>query len=145
MPPKSVKLRHYSLSWQNSVKFCKDFTPDRIFLHQHCWHVGTFLHLWSDVPSQQTDDSSCCPHQTSLSSGFVNLLATFPRIEKDAIMLRIIIWFVPFPCILNRPGVAGAVYVSRVTCHMSKKKNYILIFFLFLFFYVKKIWTKWWS
>ena len=28
-----------------SVKFYKDFTPDRIFLHQHCWHIGTFLHL----------------------------------------------------------------------------------------------------
>ena len=28
---KSAKLRHYSLSWQNSVKFCKDVTRDRIF------------------------------------------------------------------------------------------------------------------
>ena len=43
---KREKLRHYSLSWQNSVKFCKNFTRDRIFLHQHCWHVCTFLHLW---------------------------------------------------------------------------------------------------
>ena len=47
MPPKSAKLWHYSLSWQNSVKFCKDFTQNRIFLLQHCWHIGTFLHLWA--------------------------------------------------------------------------------------------------
>ena len=31
MPPKSAILRHYSLSRQNSVTFCKDFTPYRIF------------------------------------------------------------------------------------------------------------------
>ena len=31
MPPKSAKLRHYSLSRQNSVKFCKYFTQDRVF------------------------------------------------------------------------------------------------------------------
>ena len=31
MPPKSAELRHYSLSRQNSVKFCKDLTQDRIF------------------------------------------------------------------------------------------------------------------
>ena len=31
MPPKSAKLRNYSLSQQNSVKFSKDFTPDKFF------------------------------------------------------------------------------------------------------------------
>ena len=31
MPPKSAKLRHYSLSQQNSIKFCKKITRDRIF------------------------------------------------------------------------------------------------------------------
>ena len=31
MPPKSAKSRHFSLSRQNSLKFCKDFTRDRIF------------------------------------------------------------------------------------------------------------------
>ena len=31
MPPKNPKLQHYSLSRQNSVKLCKDFTQDRIF------------------------------------------------------------------------------------------------------------------
>ena len=49
MPPKTEKSRHYSLSQQNSVEFCKDFTRDRIFLHQHCWHIGTILHLWPRV------------------------------------------------------------------------------------------------
>ena len=31
MPPKSAKLCYNSLSQQNSVIFCKDFTPSRIF------------------------------------------------------------------------------------------------------------------
>ena len=31
MPPKSAKLRNCYLSQQNNVKFCKDFTPDKIF------------------------------------------------------------------------------------------------------------------
>ena len=31
MPPKSVKLQHYSLFWQNSVKVCKDFTQIGFF------------------------------------------------------------------------------------------------------------------
>ena len=53
MPPKIAKLRYYSLSRQNSVTFCKDFTQDKIFLHQHCWHVGTFFHLWAAAPSLQ--------------------------------------------------------------------------------------------
>ena len=46
MPPKSAKSRHYSLSRQNSVKFCKDFTRDRIFFTQTlfaCFYVFTSL------------------------------------------------------------------------------------------------------
>ena len=49
IPPKSAKSQHYSLSWQKSVKFGKDFTRDRIFLHKHCSHVHTFLQLWSGI------------------------------------------------------------------------------------------------
>ena len=48
MPPKSAKLRHYSLSRQNSVKFWKDFTPDRIFFTPTllaCWYVFAFLQV----------------------------------------------------------------------------------------------------
>ena len=45
MQLKSAKLQHYSFSQQNSVKCSKDFTWEGIFLHQHCWNVGTFLHL----------------------------------------------------------------------------------------------------
>ena len=41
--PKSMKLRHYSLSRQNSLKFCKDFTKDRIFYTNIGWHVFTSL------------------------------------------------------------------------------------------------------
>ena len=43
--PKSAKSQHYSLSRRSSVTFCKDISQDRIFWHQHCWHVGTFSHL----------------------------------------------------------------------------------------------------
>ena len=42
MPPKSVKLRHYSLSWQNSVYFAKILPEIRFFLHKHCLHVCMF-------------------------------------------------------------------------------------------------------
>ena len=48
MPTKSVKSRHYSFSWQNSVKCCKDNTRDRIFVFTNI--VGTlvpFLNLWT--------------------------------------------------------------------------------------------------
>ena len=45
MPSKRANVWHYSSSRQNSVKFCKDFTRDRIFLHKHCLHIQTFLHL----------------------------------------------------------------------------------------------------
>ena len=46
IPPKSTKLRHYSL-YQNSGKFCKDFTPDRIFFTPTVlarWYVFASLH-----------------------------------------------------------------------------------------------------
>ena len=46
MPPKSAKLRHYSISRQNSVKSCKHITQDRIFFTPVLlarWYV---LHLW---------------------------------------------------------------------------------------------------
>ena len=41
MPPKSAKLRYYSISRQNSVRFCKDFTPDRI-----CFTPTLLAHLY---------------------------------------------------------------------------------------------------
>ena len=34
MPQKRAKFQHHSLSWQNRVKFCKDFTRDRVFFTQ---------------------------------------------------------------------------------------------------------------
>ena len=43
MPPKSAKLQHYSLSRQNSLKFCKDSTQYRIFLYTNM--VCTFVHF----------------------------------------------------------------------------------------------------
>ena len=42
MPPKSAKLRQYSLSRQNSIKFGRYFTPDRIFDTNI---VGTLVHF----------------------------------------------------------------------------------------------------
>ena len=42
---KCAKSRHYSLSWQRSVKFCKDFTRDKICLHKYCLHVCTFFSI----------------------------------------------------------------------------------------------------
>ena len=47
MPPKTKKLRHYSLSWQNSVEFCKDFKRDRIFFIPNT--VGTFFESLEDT------------------------------------------------------------------------------------------------
>ena len=46
MPPKNAKLQHYSLSQQNSVRFCKDFTRNMIFFTPTllaCWYVFTSL------------------------------------------------------------------------------------------------------
>ena len=45
LPSKGAKLQHYLLSQQNSVKFCKDFIRDRIFLHKHCSHGCTLFHF----------------------------------------------------------------------------------------------------
>ena len=36
--------RHYSLSWKNSLQFCKDFTPDKIFLYTNI--VGTLVRFY---------------------------------------------------------------------------------------------------
>ena len=52
MPPKSVKLRHYSLYQQNSVKFCKYFTLDRIFF------TPKLLARWYKFASLKTVPSS---------------------------------------------------------------------------------------
>ena len=52
MPPKTVKSRHYSLSLQNSVNFCKDFTRDRIFF------TPTLLARWYVFPSLPYSQSS---------------------------------------------------------------------------------------
>ena len=45
MPPKSAKSRHHSLSQKKLRKILQRFTQDRIFLHQHCRHIGRFSHL----------------------------------------------------------------------------------------------------
>ena len=36
-----------------TAKKCKDFTQNRIFLHKHCLHARTFLHLCADVTGAQ--------------------------------------------------------------------------------------------
>ena len=52
MPLKTKKLRHYSLSWQNSKIFCKDFTRDRIFFTPTSlarWYVFASLNVWCSL------------------------------------------------------------------------------------------------
>ena len=80
---KSAKLRHYSLSQQNSVKFNKDFTTYRIFLHQHCWHVGAFLHLCCRVGWP-----SATPH-VGWPSGLRPLAKPNPTVWSLACSLRL--------------------------------------------------------
>ena len=47
MPPKSAKLRHYSLSRQNSVKFCKDL-PEIGYFYTKI--VRTFVRYSNSAP-----------------------------------------------------------------------------------------------
>ena len=58
IPPKTAKSQHYSLFRQNSVKFCKDFTQDRIFF------TPTLLARWYVFPSLVACDMWHGTHDT---------------------------------------------------------------------------------
>ena len=80
MPPKSAKSRHYPLSLQNSVKFCKDFNRDRILFTPTLlarWYVLTSLHT---AANESYSVQPCLPLAATIGPARV----------------------------FNRPGVAGA-------------------------------------
>ena len=55
MPPKGAKSRNYSLSGQNSVKFYKDFTQDRIF----SLTLFAYLCVFESLSALQTMKTAC--------------------------------------------------------------------------------------
>ena len=51
MPPESAQLHHYSLSQQNSIQFCTDFSQAR---KKFTWSLFAWLYLFASLPLTQS-------------------------------------------------------------------------------------------
>ena len=130
MPPKSAKLRHYLLSRGNSVKFCKDFTRDKIFYTNI---VGTLVHF-----SVSAFWSQKCNHSNAFRIKYFFLYFLFDMCQMSCVNCHLSlscvtcqvsnqIFFLQMELVLDGPSSRGFTLSCVYTSHHIGNRSIVYV------------------